>query len=291
MSMTSIINVSDDIAWASLIESYGEKELWSFHCLRRTFLLSLSPDHMAGVSPTGQLVMVQIGSNNAEICVIKTLVVPEVTDEAAVKRHFLLIPQRCESIIIDIWGIFGLIEDEALRTFYLAFLLNDELMNHFFNASADYSHHHNHSSGLLEHSHEVAVTAAMLSWRNHAELLSVCVAFIGGLLHDIGKVHCGYERDLRTNMNSNHVSYNFMILAEPLEKLRRDSPNVFEALSRCLGGVVTSRVDTSIPAAMVRLCDQLSMQVCHWRTAFVNVPPHHWFAQSVTNERWYKRLR
>lgn len=50
MSMTSIINVSDDIAWASLIESYGEKELWSFHCLRRTFLLSLSPDHMAGVA-------------------------------------------------------------------------------------------------------------------------------------------------------------------------------------------------------------------------------------------------
>ncbi|QQK58080.1 HDOD domain-containing protein [Shewanella sp. LC6] len=290
MNIKSRTNNADDLAWVHLIERRKQVELWQFSCLRQSYALELSPNIMEGVNPEGQLVMVQWSPSNDLQRVKITLNIHEVTDKAAVHHHFKLVPAGCESIIIDIWGILGLIHDEALRRFYLAVLLNNELMGQFFNARASRSHHHNHACGLLEHSHEVAVTAAMLCWRYNVGPLSVCVAFIGGLLHDIGKIHLFYNADTRDGIAGSHESYNFMVLAEPLALLYRNSPKIFEALSSCLSVKIGRRSEAYIPASMVRLCDNLSMEVCHWRTAFADVPPHHWYAHSAMNDQWYKRL-
>lgn len=286
----SRISGSHDIAWARLVKKDGKMELWSFDCLRQVFLVAQYPDDMAGVAPTGQLVMVQMSSSHGQARVTQTLIIPEVTDETAVKRHFALIPLGCESIIVDIWGILGLMQDEALRAFYVSLLLNDELMSQFFTAQVAHSRYHNHPSGLLEHCHDVAVTAAMLSWCHNAGLSSVCVAFIGGLFHDIGKVGLGDNQYLHSDCADTHGSYRDRVLANSLEVLRQRSPRTFEALRRCLSVTGGIRSESSIPVSMVRLCDHLSTEVYHWRTAFVNVPPHLWSAYSATNKDWYKRI-
>ncbi|WP_413734489.1 HD domain-containing protein [Shewanella sp. BJSY2023SW005] len=280
---------SDDLAWVHRVAQSESSQLWQFRCLRESLSLEVPCDVMTGVRPEGQLVLVHWTADD-ERHIKKILIVPEVTDEVAVYRHFSLVPAGCEPIIVDIWGILGLIQNAALRHFYLAVLLNQELMSQFFIARASRSHHHNHETGLLEHSHEVAVTAAMLCWRYNVGPLSVGVAFIGGLLHDIGKIHLFYNADTRDGIAGAHESYNFMVLAEPLEVLHRSFPKIFEALSSCLSLKVGRRHESYLPASMVRLCDNLSMEVCYWRTAFTDVPPHHWYAHSAMNDQWYKRL-
>lgn len=286
----SRISGSHDIAWARLVRKDSEMEWWSFHCLRGAFLVAHYPSDMADVAPTGQLMMVQMSPSNSEIHVTKTLIIPEVTDEAAVKRHFALVPLGCESIIVDIWGILGLMKDEALRAFYLALLLDHDLMSLFFTAQVTHSRYHNHPSGLLEHSYEVAVTAAMLSWCHNAGLFNVCLAFIAGLLHDIGKAGLADKQHSQAKPSGAHESQCCRVLAEPLEVLRLRSPKTFGALSRCLLLKEEGHSDSNIPVSMVKLCDRLSSEVFHWRTAFVNVPAHLWPAHSTANKAWYKRV-
>jgi len=268
----------------------GETERWHFSSPCRDLSLWLDPRVMNGVHPEGQLMMLELELQKGPLAVSNPVIITGVADKALVDRHFAWLPAGKAYILRDIWGMLGHLQDPALWTFYHAVLADDAIMGPFFQARASHHHHHDHVGGLLEHSHEVATTASTLCLQHRVGPLSACVAFIGGLLHDIGKIHLYYNQHGGVGICGQHESYNFLVLARPMETLRVASPRLFEALSSCLSVKVGGRVDAYLPASMVRMCDRLSVEVCNWRRAFADVPPHYWYAKSTRDEQLYKRL-
>ncbi len=190
----------------------------------------------------------------------------------------------------DIWGMLGYLRDPALRTFYHSVLTDDALMEIFYKAQASHHHHHDYVGGLVDHSHEVATTAASLCLQHKIGALSASVAFVGGLFHDIGKTYLYYNQHGESGCCGQHEAFNFMVMARPLDKLRMSSPKIFEALSSCLAIKVGRHPDAYLPANMVHLCDRLSVDVCNWRRAFADAPSFYWYAKSPVDAHLYKRL-
>lgn len=279
-----------ELVWAQRDTSIGEQECWRLSSPSRNELLWLPGSLLQGVAPNGQWIMLEFVAHDDGLVARNPVIIPEIGEKALIERQFGWLPAGRESILWDMWGMLAQLQDNALREFYRSVLMDDAIIHPFFQAKASHHHHHDHVGGLIEHSHEVATTAAALCLQHQVGPLSASVAFIGGLLHDIGKIHLYYNNSEGRGICGQHESFNFMVLAKPLENLSKSAPKIFEALSACLSIRIGRQVDSYLSANMVKVCDRLSVDVCNWRRAFDAVPPYYWYAKSPHDAQLYKRL-
>tara|TARA_R110002050_G_scaffold16340_1_gene49602 strand:+ start:4115 stop:4990 length:876 start_codon:yes stop_codon:yes gene_type:complete len=281
---------SAELLWVQRKMVAQDQECWHFTSATQDISIWLEPLTMADVCPFGQLLIAELDVHKGVFAINHIVVIKEIEDAAVIIRHFAWVPAGKESLLRDIWGMLNYLPSPALRTFYKSVLADDELMQPFLTSMASHHHHHDYAGGLIEHSHEVAMTAAALSLLYGLEPLSVSVAFIGGLLHDIGKIHLYYNVQGPHGVLGQHESFNFMVLAKQLTVLRLSAPKLFEALSCCLSIKFRHQNDAYLPSTIVHMCDRLSVDVCNWRRAFANVPHYYWYAKSPRDALMYKRL-
>jgi len=279
-----------ELVWAERLVAAGNQERWRLQSGRRDIQVSFPVSGMAGVDPSGQMVALVLSKKHGQLTASKPMIIPGIQEKEKALRHFAWVPAGMEAALRDIWCFLKVLRHPELRTFYYCVLTDDDIMQQFYQARASHHHHHDHVGGLFGHSHEVGRTAALLCLQHGLKPLSVYVAFIGGLLHDIGKIHLYYNQQGTTGVCGQHEAFNFMVLAKPLEALCKDSPQVFEALSGCLTAKVGNHNAQYLPESMVRMCDRLSVEVSNWRRVFDNAPQYHWYAKSDHDERIYKRL-
>lgn len=282
--------VTIELVWAQRDTSLGDHECWRLSSPSRSELFWLPDSLLQGVAPQGQWILLEFVGQGTGLVVCNPVIIPEIGERALIERQFGWLPANRESILWEMWGMLAHLQDDALRAFYLSVLTDDAIIRPFFQAKGSHHHHHDHVGGLIEHSHEVATTAAALCLQHKVGPLSASVAFIGGLLHDIGKIHLYYNNSEGRGICGQHESFNFMVLAKPLERLSKSAPKIFEAISACLSIRIGGQMDSYLPANMVKLCDRLSVDVCNWRRAFDAVPPYYWYAKSPHDAQLYKRL-
>jgi 3'-5' exoribonuclease len=144
--------------------------------------------------------------------------------------------------------------------------------------------------GLLEHSVEVAMTARMLCRQYRLDGRTADVAFLGGLLHDVGKLYLYYNVEAGEGICSQHEALNFMKLEPHLQSLMSQDPRAFEALSACLSASIGKPLIQYMPETIVKMADRLSAEVFNWRRVFAGLPDFYWFRKSTSDTRIYKRL-
>ena len=288
MNMKPLATV--ELVWAQRGTSPGDHECWRLSSPGRNELLRLQDSLLQEVAPQGQWILLEVVGPGAGLGVRNPVIIPEIGERALIERQYGWLPVNKEYILWEMWGMLAHLQDDALRAFYLSVLTDDAIIRPFFQAKASHRHHHDHVGGLIEHSHEVATTAAALCLQHQVGPLSASVAFIGGLLHDIGKIHLYYNHIEGRGICGQHESFNFMVLAKPLERLSKSAPKIFEAISACLSIRIGGQVDSYLSANMVKICDRLSVDVCNWRRAFDAVPPYYWYAKSPHDAQLYKRL-
>lgn len=113
--------------------------------------------------------------------------------------------------------------------------------------------------------------------------------FLGGLLHDAGKLYLYYNQPAGEGVCEQHEALTFMCLQPQLNQLRQHAPRLFEALCGCLTQS-DHHAASYLPETIVRMADRLSAEVCNWRRAFANTPSFYWYCKSIDNQRIYKRL-
>ncbi|WP_270808384.1 HD domain-containing protein [Aeromonas sp. QDB25] len=258
MKFTSPFNLT--LVWAELIHGLPSAGVWRLTFLKGGRHVDVSGELLADVVPAGQWLLLEM--NGEEVPRLMTFMpLPVEVRRDDIEQQFSWLADKQHAILSDIWGMLAYLPDAALRRFYLAVLLDDRIMWPFFTGKASNQYHHHHTGGLLEHSHEVAITASALCMQHQVGPISTSVAFIGGLLHDIGKIHLFYNNTSGNGVAGQHESFNFMVLAEPLARLSQEAPKLFEAISSCLSIKIGRQSEAYLPAQMVHICDRLSMDV------------------------------
>lgn len=272
------------LGWA---KAMPETELWQVKMPGKSLVIRDSQKHFCDVEPKGSLVIVDARGNQL---VGRPHVIQGEHDESLFSRHFRWVPAGLEHVQCMLWRMLNAIKIPALKYFYHAVLLNDELMEKFYRAKASHHYHHDYEGGLLEHSYEVASTAASMSRQYNLGHTSVCVAFLAGLLHDLGKINMYYNDPSGKGVCGQHEAYTFMVLAKPLEDLRQLAPNLFEALSSAITAKVGQHQPQYLPETIVRMCDRMSAEVSKCRKVFSGMPDYFWYAKCEQDGRVYKRL-
>lgn len=288
MSPLLVTQTRPELVWAEQQFDNGVAAVWQFSSGEREVSLSLMPLQMQAVNPDGQWVLTDIVYQGGVSRLSSVAPLPQLVDKQKLTQQLALVSEEQKPLLEEIWSMLAYIEGEALRDFLLEVLMNDSIMAPFCQSRASHRHHHDQRGGLLAHSHEVAMTAAMLCSQYGLGKNSIWVAFVGGLLHDIGKIRLYYNEN--TGICGQHESFSFMVLGQQLEQLRLASPKVFEALSACLETKVGKYTDPYQVANIVRMCDRLSADVSNWKSAFAGVPAHFWYARCARDQQWYKRL-
>ena len=275
------------LAWAKVIYESCDSTCWSIRSVKSESLIYVKDELMKGVNTKGQLLIAHM--NNQKL-VKKPSLIRGHHSESRVINHFLWVPQGLEDTQRMIWGMLNFFKEPALRAFYAAILTNDELMQKFYKAKASHHHHHDHEGGLLEHSFEVAMSAATLSEQYQLNHNTTCICFLAGLLHDIGKVKMYYNVSGPQGVCGQHEAFSFMELAQPLDALHKADPALFEALSGALTAKVGQHLPLYLPETIVRMCDRLSAEIAQCRKACDGMPDYFWYVKSESENRVYKRL-
>lgn len=283
MNNVSIMSAEQKLAWAKVMPNTA---LWELKMPSKKLVIKDSAGLFRAVRPEGELVIISM--RDGRITEEPWVVYGE-QDEALLNRHFSWVLPGQEHILCMLWHMLGVIKIPELRSFYFAVLSDDELMERFYRAKASHHHHHNYEGGLLEHSYQVASSAASMGRQYKLGHTSECICFLGGLLHDLGKVRLFYN-DSHQGVCGQHEAFTLMILAKPLEELRRLRPNLFEALAAVFTVKVGRHQPQYLPETIVRLCDSLSAEVSRCRKAFAGMPDYFWYAKSELDDRVYKRL-
>ena len=284
MNNVPVIREADlHLAWA---KKMAEPKLWEFRMPGARQVIMDSHGILNAIKPTGELIVFE--QHNNQIVQPPTVIYGD-HDEALLERHFSWVPAGLEQKQCMLWRMLNLIKVPALRSFYHSVLIDDDIMLPFYRAKASHHHHHDYEGGLFEHSFEVATTAASMARQYNLGHATVCISYLAGLVHDLGKIRM-YYNDQDAGVCGQHESYTFMVLSRPLESLRRLAPNLFEALSSAIS-VKTSRHQSQyLPETIVRMCDQLSAEVAQCRKAFAGMPDYFWYAKAAQENRVYKRL-
>lgn len=193
---------------------------------------------------------------------------------------------------IDLWTKASELSDSTLKSFLTGILSDTSIMQPFYQAKASKSYHHKHEGELFIHSVEVAMNARKLAAQYKLPKRTQDCVFVGGLMHDIGKIlmHYNTSKDNQKGVNGQHESFSFMVLAEYLEELKQQDQTLFEAMSAMLSVQVANKKHYEyIEEAIVRLVDRLSAHSYELDTAFKNKPADQLFT-SVHGGRKYKRL-
>ena len=261
----------------------------SFDCTRK---VTLTAEQSARLSSDGQLVIGYLSTDGRCPTVLQEHPLTGICGEAH-RSLFMFHHQHCSPaqypLLCDLWSFLGSLPQGPLWDFYYQVLADKEFIQAFFQARASHHHHHQQVGGLLEHSHEVAKTAAMLAMQHQLDKKTVAIAFLGGLLHDVGKLYLFYNQPVGEGICEQHEALNFMCLQPQLNQLRQRDPRLFEALCGCL--TQADRYTASyLPETIVRMADRLSAEVCNWRRAFADMPSFYWYRKSKADQRIYKRL-
>lgn len=274
--------------WVSKLFDDGNTAQWQLCSMGLQLSMTLEHWEMREVCPEGQWILTEVCDEYepSRLGMIRPL--PQCVTREQLERQLLWLPASQQLILADVWSMLMVITDKALHDFLLSILTDDSIMVPFAQGRGSHRHHHDREGGLLSHSHEVAMTAAMLANQHGLGQLSVWVAFVGGLLHDVGKIHLFYNE--ANGVCSQHESLGFLVLAKSLDKLRLASPQVFEAITACLTVKVGHYADPYQIANIVRMCDRLSADVCNWKSAFAKAPDYYWYARSPRDDQVYKRL-
>ena len=236
----------------------------------------------------GQWVVLEVSTEGEGHNLVRLRPLPDCIPRWQLERQAQWTNGLQKRALVKIWSMLAYIDDALLQRFLLDVLMDDQLMLAFCRDRASHGYHHNHVGGLLAHSYEVAVSAATLCSQHQLGMRTTWVAFIGGLLHDIGKVRMFYNDS--NGVSGEHEAYSFMVLSAPLEHLHMKSAPLFEALTACLALSSSRDSDPYQVAGIVRMCDRLSAEVCNWRKAFERRPSHFWYVKSQHDGRMYKRL-
>lgn len=261
----------------------------SFDCKRQ---VTLTTEQVVRLQPDGQLVLGYLSGSTGEP--VLSQMYPLLGICGAQQQELLAFHhQQCAPaqypLLCDLWGFLGSLPQGPLWDFYYQVLADKTFIQGFFQARASHHHHHQHTGGLLEHSHDVAKTAAMLAMQHQLDQKTVAISFLGGLLHDAGKLYLYYNQPADTGVCEQHEALTFMCLQPQLDQLRQRAPRLFEALCGCL--TQSNRYAASyLPETIVRMADRLSAEVCNWRRAFADTPSFYWYRKSMDDQRIYKRL-
>lgn len=193
---------------------------------------------------------------------------------------------------IQLWTAASEVSDPTLKNFLTRVLSDTSIMQSFYQAKASKSYHHKHEGELFIHSVEVAINARMMAVQYNLPKRTQDSVFIGGLLHDVGKVlmHYNTGNDNKKGVNGQHESFSFMVLAKHLEELKQQDKSLFEAMSAMLSAQAANRKYYDyIEEAIVRSADRLSAHSYELNTAFKNKPADQLFTSSHGGRK-YKRL-
>lgn len=193
---------------------------------------------------------------------------------------------------IKLWEGAAAINDPVLKSFIRDVLSDSQIMRPFYQAKASKSFHHRGPGELFLHSVEVAVNARNMA-QQHAlpQRIQDCV-FVGGLLHDIGKILMHYNQDSadKKGINGQHEALSFMVLAEHLEKIKNQDRTLFEAVSAMLSAPVTHKKHYEyIEEAIVRSADRLSAHNNELQHVFKNKAANELYA-SARGGRTFRRI-
>lgn len=284
MKNMSTKSMVQQLGWAKAMAGTG---IWQVQMPGKNLIIRDNQRLFREVDPNGSLV---IFNSNENQLVGQACVIHGEHNEEILSRHFQWVPPHLEHVQCMLWRMLNAIKIPALKRFYHAVLLNGELMEKFYRAKASHHYHHDYEGGLLEHSFEVASTAASMCRQYNLGHVSVCVAFLAGLLHDLGKINMYYNDTSGKGVCGQHEAFTFMVLAKPLENLRQEAPNIFEALSSAITAKTGQHEPQYLPENIVRMCDRLSMEVSNCKKVFAGMPDYFWYAKSKADGRIYKRL-
>ena len=266
--------------------------IWWVDSFDSKMQITLSAEQTVHVQPDGQLILGSLDRSAGEPILRQMYPLAGICGfqhrELLTFHHQQCMPAQYP-LLRDLWGFWGSMPPGPLWDFYYQVLADRSFIQGFFRARASHHHHHQQEGGLLEHSHEVAKTAAMLAMQHQLDKKTVAIAFLGGLLHDVGKLYLFYNQPVGEGICEQHEALNFMCLQPQLNQLRQRDPRLFEALCGCLTQA-DSYTASYLPETIVRMADRLSAEVCNWRRAFADMPSFYWYRKSTTDQRIYKRL-
>lgn len=129
----------------------------------------------------------------------------------------------------------------VLRRFLARVLLDPAIWPAFATCRASEQHHHADRGGLLRHSLEnVDLIAAVVERTLPRDAMSVGVAQLGYLLHDVGKIRTvGASQRPALSWAVRHETHNLLVLAPHLAWLREARPEIHAALVYVLEYVAT----------------------------------------------------
>ena len=284
-----------EMVWATRLSpnSMTNMELWHFGSQTRNVQTTIDNKTMTNVDPAGQWVICDFSKTSMTtstkmIKALQGLTGPECYQ--LINFHFEQSLPEHREIIRDLWYFQAALENQILKTFFYNILKDRLFISAFYCAKGSHQHHHNTVGGLLEHSYEVAFNSAVLARRFGLGATTCCIAFIGGLLHDAGKIELYYNQPVDLAICEQHEMLSFMLLKSQLQYLREQSPRYFEAVVGCLKVSVNNIHPSYMAETFVRMVDRLSTEVYHAKQAFQNTPDHYWYTKSPMNNRIYKRL-
>ncbi len=283
-------DIRSELVWAELECQIDDTQYWRFYGPSGEELVPVSARNQLfrSMRPAGEYLVANVGAGCRGYDPLEVVPIPELRERGVIEQQVSWVADERRFMLTDIWALLPSIPDPCLHDFYYEVLTDRGLMRALLNGKASHAHHHNQSGELLDHSYEVAWTAATLCLQHGLGPLNSCIAFIGGLLHDIGKIHLFYNSP--DGVCGQHEAYSFLVLARPLEQLRVRAPRVFEALSSCWDIHIPSRQAAYLAANMVWMCDRLSVEVNNWRRAFKNVPHYYHYVRSADAAHLYKRI-
>ena len=252
------------------------------------------PDHPEiCIAPAGQWVICDFRESETLLEIKKIKPLQGLTGDECyqlINFHFEQSLPEHQEIVRDLWYFQAAIENQIIKTFFYNILKDRLFISAFYCAKGSHQHHHNTIGGLLEHSYEVAFNSAVLARRFGLGATTCCIAFIGGLLHDAGKIELYYNQPIDLAICEQHEMLSFMLLKSQLQYLREQSPRYFEAIVGCLKVNVNSVHPSYMAETIVRMVDRLSTEVYHAKQAFQNTPDYYWYTKNPVNNRIYKRL-
>lgn len=295
--MAHVINRQEPgpLLWATRLHCLeGHLEQWQLWTPGDTQLVVVSHSKMAHIEPSGQLVRWRLAAQPSAPVGLPTQGIAGMTGEAARQLWLFHLEQARSAahgqMIEQLWQFYAGLPSGGVRQFVQGLLFDKPFIAAFYRGKASHHHHHDYEGGLLEHSVEVALTARMLCQQYQLDSRTADVAFLGGLLHDVGKLYLYYNNSSGEGICSSHEALNFMKLEPYLEPLMAREPRVFEALTACLSASVGKQQIQYMPETIVKMADRLSAEVYHWRRVFVGLPDFYWFHKSDEDARIYKRL-
>mgnify|MGYP000299430114 FL=1 len=284
-----------EMVWATRLSpnSMTNMELWHFGSQTRNVQTTIDNKTMTNVDPAGQWVICDFSKTSMTtstkmIKALQGLTGPECYQ--LINFHFEQSLPEHREIVRDLWYFQVSLENQILKTFFYNILKDRLFISAFYCAKGSHQHHHNTVGGLLEHSYEVAFNSAVLARRFGLGATTCCIAFIGGLLHDAGKIELYYNQPIDLAICEQHEMLSFMLLKSQLQYLREQSPRYFEAIVGCLKVNVNSVHPSYMAETIVRMVDRLSTEVYHAKQAFQNTPDYYWYTKNPVNNRIYKRL-